>query len=185
MNDPRRLNVALTRAKYGVIIIGNAKVLQRQALWNELLVMYKESDTLVEGALNNLQLCVMAISRPRNPGRARFITPSMQYSGREYSAPAPAPDDFYSTRDLVSAIGMDRTALHANLPVPPALFMPMTQASQPAPRQRNKRRPREVGDAPLSQASQTQTQDMLSQFDMGLGALGGMSQDSFVADGPY
>ena len=49
LNDPRRLNVALTRAKYGVVLIGNPKVLSRHALWNNLLVHYKEHGVLVEG----------------------------------------------------------------------------------------------------------------------------------------
>lgn len=87
----------------------------------------------MEGALANLQPCVMAIARPRQP-RTRFITPTMQYSAREYSAPAPvAANDFFATRDMVTAIGPD-AALAANLPVPPALFMPMSQPSVPMPK---------------------------------------------------
>lgn len=55
LNDPRRLNVALTRAKYGIITVGNPKVLSKHTLWNHLLTYYKENNVLVEGPLNNLK----------------------------------------------------------------------------------------------------------------------------------
>ncbi|XP_065619988.1 regulator of nonsense transcripts 1 homolog [Quercus suber] len=48
LNDPRRLNVALTRARYGIVILGNPKVLSKQPLWNSLLTHYKEHECLVE-----------------------------------------------------------------------------------------------------------------------------------------
>eukprot|EP00064_Thunnus_orientalis_P007835 superscaffoldBa00000892_g7857 len=65
LNDPRRLNVALTRAKYGVIIVGNPKALSKQPLWNNLLNNYKEQKVLVEGPLNNLRESLMQFSKPR------------------------------------------------------------------------------------------------------------------------
>ena len=41
--DPRRLNVALTRGKYAVIVVSNPKVLTRHPLWNHLLHHFKEN----------------------------------------------------------------------------------------------------------------------------------------------
>ena len=46
LRDPRRLNVALTRARYGVIIIGNARLLARNPLWHSLLTHFQERDCI-------------------------------------------------------------------------------------------------------------------------------------------
>jgi len=67
LNDPRRLNVALTRAKYGLVILGNPRVLSKHALWHYLLTHYKEKGVLVEGPLNNLQPSMIQFSKPRRP----------------------------------------------------------------------------------------------------------------------
>eukprot|EP01004_Peranema_trichophorum_P001106 NODE_112_length_3655_cov_37.138732_g94_i0.p1 GENE.NODE_112_length_3655_cov_37.138732_g94_i0~~NODE_112_length_3655_cov_37.138732_g94_i0.p1 ORF type:complete len:728 (-),score=118.34 NODE_112_length_3655_cov_37.138732_g94_i0:511-2694(-) len=65
LNDPRRLNVALTRARCGLIIIGNAKVLSKQQLWNDLLVYFKENLCVVEGPLNSLKQSAVQFQKPR------------------------------------------------------------------------------------------------------------------------
>ncbi|XP_031126983.1 regulator of nonsense transcripts 1 homolog [Ipomoea triloba] len=65
LNDPRRLNVALTRARYGIVILGNPKVLSRQPLWNSLLTHFKEHECLVEGPLNNLKQSMVQFQKPK------------------------------------------------------------------------------------------------------------------------
>ncbi|KAI6223741.1 Regulator of nonsense transcripts 1 [Aphelenchoides fujianensis] len=65
LNDPRRLNVALTRAKYGLILIGNAHILARQTLWHSLISMMRDRGCMVEGPLNNLQKASIDLPAPR------------------------------------------------------------------------------------------------------------------------
>jgi len=65
LSDPRRLNVALTRARLGVIVLGNPRVLSKNPLWAALLLHFKDYDCLVEGPLNNLQPTYMTFARPK------------------------------------------------------------------------------------------------------------------------
>jgi len=74
LSDPRRLNVALTRSRLGLILLGNPRVLSKNPLWAALLLHFKEYDALVEGPLNNLKSSYMTFARPRrNPaGDSRY-----------------------------------------------------------------------------------------------------------------
>uniref|UniRef100_A0A3B4AXG3 DNA2/NAM7 helicase-like C-terminal domain-containing protein n=1 Tax=Periophthalmus magnuspinnatus TaxID=409849 RepID=A0A3B4AXG3_9GOBI len=138
LNDPRRLNVALTRAKYGVIIVGNPKALSKQPLWNNLLNYYKEQKVLVEGPLNNLRESLMQFSKPRkllntiNPG-GRFMSTAM-YDAREAlipgsaydrtSAPGRPSNMYFQTHDQIGMIGAGPGHMAMNLPIPLNLVMP-------------------------------------------------------------
>jgi len=74
LRDPRRLNVAITRAKYGLVVIGNPKVLCKDKLWNHFIHYFQELKLLVEGPLNNLKKSSMTLPRIKkmenqdNPG---------------------------------------------------------------------------------------------------------------------
>jgi len=78
LNDPRRLNVALTRSRYGIVILGNPKVLSKQPLWNNLLVHFKENECLVEGPLNNLKQSMVQFQKPRKFYLEKSYTTGLQ-----------------------------------------------------------------------------------------------------------
>ena len=65
LSDPRRLNVALTRARFGLVVIGNPHVLSKQAVWSALLMHFKEEEVLMEGPLAKLKQSMVQIGRPR------------------------------------------------------------------------------------------------------------------------
>ncbi|VDM24474.1 unnamed protein product [Toxocara canis] len=136
LNDSRRLNVALTRAKYGVIIVGNAKILSRHPLWNQLLTMFKEKGCLVEGPLNNLKPSPITLSKPRGVtssiGMNRFI-PRATWSAKEAMIPGSVYDrsrngirqDVRALQDPMAVISLDKLRAQSgiNIPVPIQMFM--------------------------------------------------------------
>ncbi|KAJ2557537.1 ATP-dependent RNA helicase [Coemansia sp. RSA 1933] len=75
LSDPRRLNVALTRAKYGIIVLGSPKALSQNPLWYELLSYYKAHGVLVEGQLDSLVQSTARLSKPRMPRGSHPLPP--------------------------------------------------------------------------------------------------------------
>ena len=127
LSDDKRLNVALTRAKYGLVILGNPKVLAKTHVWWTLLSHYKEYRCLVEGPLTNLQESLMHLqqpkqARPKNTLQNHYNRPQM----RDFDAAS-----------MVSYVPDDTSSMHssslggAGLHHSHSMYPPMFQAFAP------------------------------------------------------
>lgn len=64
LSDLTRMNVALTRARYGLIVLGTANVFSRNDAWANFIEYCQQSNALVEGDLNEWAPSTFARTKP-------------------------------------------------------------------------------------------------------------------------
>ncbi|KAG8417300.1 ATP-dependent RNA helicase [Metarhizium acridum] len=102
---------------YGLVILGNPKVLSKHELWHNLLVHFKDRKCFVEGPLTNLQACLLQFSRPKVSFRQKNNYQS-QYgaggytNGRFNGSGAPGRD--FDSGSMISYIPDDVSSIQGS-----------------------------------------------------------------------
>lgn len=133
LTNAKRLNVALTRAKYGLVLVGNPKVLSKHPLWYQLLMNFKEKNCLVEGPLHNLKTSMIQFAKPssRHPsarrdggGSAKSSRNAGGANGSALSALSMSQNSYYDTQSQI-----DSTNLFSQSSIPMIPTSQFTQSS--------------------------------------------------------
>ncbi|CAJ0892943.1 3249_t:CDS:2 [Entrophospora sp. SA101] len=201
LNDPRRLNVALTRSRYGVVILGNPKVLSKHPLWHHLLVHYKEKECLVEGPLSNLKVSMIQFSRPRKTYHKddKFRQGlAHQIDAREALAKAPVASenrrgnrvydqDFIRTHDPVGYIPSDMSAIPPSsqftIPLLPTPNGPFTQDLSQSSISSRKNTKLQNQNSPSSAAAASSTASPFNGYSNSISSQGLLTQNAYSSQG--
>jgi len=105
LGDIRRLNVSITRAKYGLIIIGNVETLMHSPIWNQLLLYFKDNMLLMEGDdLTHLKLAKVVIESLTPPSAEKDKNYSIPHADSGVDMlPAEQNDPIYSSIPVLDA----------------------------------------------------------------------------------
>lgn len=86
LSDIRRMNVALTRAKHALIVVGNANTLQSNHTWSQFLTHNRDAGTLFHlGASGEIDLCSVlgALQRKKTQAQAQVQAQASTDGGAE------------------------------------------------------------------------------------------------------
>ncbi|BFU22846.1 regulator of nonsense transcripts, putative [Entamoeba histolytica HM-1:IMSS-B] len=78
LSIPQRLNVSITRAKYGLVVVGNPETLMQNPLWCAYLQFFQNNNVLVHGQLENLKEYPIKLEPKEAPKAIYQFTPKVQ-----------------------------------------------------------------------------------------------------------